>query len=107
MNPRLLDKYLEILDHVSQILSEPGNRELQHNLNRQALSYAINVIEEQGRLMHSQAEKRRLIREVCNNPSVHKAACDLLSLSSPFKDLVQALLFARPCVSLLNYWLAK
>ena len=53
VNPQLLNKYLEIVRRERLVFSDKDDMELELNFQRQVLSYAINVIEEQVKIVCS------------------------------------------------------
>ena len=93
VNPQLWNKYLDILNRAKAILHDDENDELQMNFYRQTLAYAINVIEEQGPLYASEAERRLLIDALCKDGAIRNASKQLLLHGNSLKERMWGLLF--------------
>lgn len=107
INPKLLDKYLEILNYADEILNVKQNIEFETNFHRQILSYAINVIEEQGHLCQSWNDKISIAKNVCMNTEVLNSGKFILKNGVCMKERIQALLFVGRFYRILTYLLAR
>ena len=103
INPELMEKYLTIVQYAKSLLDMRVDDELELNLNRQIMYYAINVIEEQVPLYSNKVEKYRLIKALCENEDIHSAVSKVFSNSSVFKERFEAFLFRKSLVRPLAF----
>lgn len=108
-NPFLWREYSRLLENVNSILMSmyEGEAELLYNVHKQYLNYAINVIEEQYSLIANQKERYKEIEKLCKDENVNTAAQYIMTHSYKIKDKVQAFLFSKQIVVLLDFWICR
>ena len=108
-NPHLWSQYVSLAEQVNHmLLAAYGEEEdLQYNIQRQYLNYAINVAEEQICVFLKGKEMRAALKRLCNDEHLRKASDYIMKRGKNKKDRMQAWLLSKQQAFLLSLWLDK
>jgi glycosyltransferase involved in cell wall biosynthesis len=106
-NQQLWQRYSALLDAQGPLLREiyGDSPELNYNLHRQRINYAINVGEEQICVFRDKKEAKRELKALCADPGLRKSAAFLLKNGKTPKERLQAGLIRGGFAGLIRLWL--
>lgn len=108
-NTQLWSQYVSLAEQVNNMLFAVYGEEedLQYNIQRQYLNYAINVAEEQICVFLKGKEMRTALKRLCNDKHLRKASDYIMKRGKNKKDRMQAWLLSKQQAFLLSLWLDK
>ena len=108
-NDLLWNQYVCLAERVGSMLLDiyGEDEELQYNIQRQYINYAINVIEEQIYVFFKSKDKNNVLRQLCNEKHLENAARYVMKYGKNIKERIQAWMFAKKKVFLIDLWISK
>lgn len=108
-NPQLWDRYKNLLNESVKALRENfgENIDLQYNLCKQYINFAISVAEEQLCVFYSGKDLKKQLKSLCADPILRDASRYIMKNGHSLKVRIQALILYRKLVSLMSLWLSN
>lgn len=109
LNNDLWNQYKILLDQVGILLASIfGNiSELEYNIQKQYINFAISFIEEQICICNHRSERIQKIKKLCSDEFLLKSSRYIMKNGKRKKDKFQAMLFALKSAFLIDLWLRK
>lgn len=106
-NKTLWQRYSTLLDWEKTLLNQHygSGEDLEYNLHRQRINYAINVGEEQICVFMKCREAKNALKELCSDPKLQLSAKYIMRYGKGPKERIQAALFRGKLAGVIWHWL--